>query len=130
MGSRASWNISLTAWPLAAASLFCKRYHLSKILQKPVPTQSYPRNPSTRPRFARACSGQARTRRRALSKRSESKCSRNKKLVTTSLLHKAINFLYSEKFSTKQEALKREKQVKGWRREKKLNLIKYGKLII
>lgn len=42
-------------------------------------------------------------------------------------LHKATEILYTEKFPTKIEALKREKQIKGWRREKKLNLIKFGK---
>ena len=42
-------------------------------------------------------------------------------------LHKPIKILYSERYQTKQEALKREKQIKGWRREKKLNLIKFGR---
>ena len=37
--------------------------------------------------------------------------------------HKVIKILHSEKFQTKSEALKREAQIKGWRREKKLNLI-------
>jgi len=45
-------------------------------------------------------------------------------------LHKAIKILYTEKYNTKIEALKREKQIKGRRREKKLNLIKFGKPII
>lgn len=40
---------------------------------------------------------------------------------------KPIKIIYSEKFLTKKEALKRERQIKGWRREKKLNLIKFGK---
>lgn len=40
--------------------------------------------------------------------------------------HKVIELLYSEKFGTKSEALKREAQIKGWRREKKLNLISFG----
>ena len=40
--------------------------------------------------------------------------------------HKVIKILYSEKFETKGEALKREAQIKGWPREKKLNLIKLG----
>jgi predicted GIY-YIG superfamily endonuclease len=35
-----------------------------------------------------------------------------------------------EEFKDKQEALKREKQIKGWRREKKLNLIKFGKPVL
>ena len=42
-------------------------------------------------------------------------------------IHNPIKIIYSENFNTKQEALKREKQIKGWRREKKLNLIKPGK---
>lgn len=45
-------------------------------------------------------------------------------------IHRPKEILYTEKFSTKIEALKREKQIKGWRREKKLNLIKFGKPII
>lgn len=40
--------------------------------------------------------------------------------------HTVTRFLYSEKFETKSEALKREAQIKGWRRENKLNLIKFG----
>ena len=45
-------------------------------------------------------------------------------------LYPAVKLLRIEKFNTKEEALKREKQIKGWRREKKLNLIKFGKPII
>ena len=45
-------------------------------------------------------------------------------------LYPAIKVLRTEEFQTKTEALKREKQIKGWRREKKLNLIKFGKPII
>lgn len=45
-------------------------------------------------------------------------------------LHKAIKLLHTEQFPTKREALKREKQIKGWRREKKLNLIKFGKPVL
>jgi len=45
-------------------------------------------------------------------------------------LYPAIELLHIEKFETKQEALKRERQIKGWRREKKLNLIKFGKPVI
>ena len=41
-----------------------------------------------------------------------------------------FNLVYHEIFSTRLEAMRREKQIKGWRREKKLNLIKYGKPII
>jgi hypothetical protein len=40
-------------------------------------------------------------------------------------LHKA-NLLYSEAYEDKHEAAKRERQIKGWRREKKLSLIKKG----
>lgn len=43
------------------------------------------------------------------------------------LSHKPLKILYSEKFNTKQEALKRERQIKGWSRKKKEELIKYGK---
>lgn len=45
-------------------------------------------------------------------------------------LHPAVELLRIEEFKSKQEALKREKQIKGWRREKKINLIKFGKPII
>jgi putative endonuclease len=41
-------------------------------------------------------------------------------------MYPAIEMLRTEEFKTKTEALKREKQIKGWRREKKINLIKYG----
>lgn len=41
-------------------------------------------------------------------------------------LHPAVELLRIEEFPTKQEALKREKQIKGWNRGKKENLIKYG----
>jgi len=37
-----------------------------------------------------------------------------------------VKVLYTEQFATRSEALKREAQIKGWRREKKLNLIKKG----
>ena len=37
-----------------------------------------------------------------------------------------MEILRVEEFKTKTEALKREKQIKGWRREKKINLITYG----
>lgn len=45
-------------------------------------------------------------------------------------LYPAIQVLRTEEFKTKSEALKRERQIKGWRREKKLNLIKFGKPIL
>ena len=38
---------------------------------------------------------------------------------------KVGQLVYYEEYSKKGEALKRERQIKGWRREKKLNLIKY-----
>jgi putative endonuclease len=37
--------------------------------------------------------------------------------------HKVLERVYSEQFQTRSEALKREAQIKKWRREKKLNLI-------
>ena len=44
--------------------------------------------------------------------------------------NKTFDLVYSEKFPTLLNARRREKQIKGWRREKKENLIKYGKPII
>lgn len=44
--------------------------------------------------------------------------------------NKVFNIVYKEKFSTLIEARKRETQIKRWRREKKENLIKFGKPII
>ncbi len=44
--------------------------------------------------------------------------------------HKVVKFLYSEQFETKSEALKREAQIKDWRRERKLNLIRFGRPIL
>lgn len=44
--------------------------------------------------------------------------------------HKVKEIIYTEEFKTRSEALKREVQIKGWRREKKLNLIKFGKPLI
>ena len=37
--------------------------------------------------------------------------------------HSVKEILYTEKFKTKSEALKREAEIKGWHREKKLALI-------
>ena len=37
---------------------------------------------------------------------------------------KVVRILYTERYTTRAEALKREAQLKGWRREKKLALIK------
>jgi putative endonuclease len=42
--------------------------------------------------------------------------------------NKAFEIVYEENFSTLLDARKREKQIKGWRREKKENLIKLGNL--
>ncbi|MBI4078961.1 MAG: GIY-YIG nuclease family protein [Candidatus Levybacteria bacterium] len=44
--------------------------------------------------------------------------------------NKTFVLVYSEHFSTLLEARRREKQIKGWRREKKENLIKFGKPIL
>jgi len=37
--------------------------------------------------------------------------------------HKAEEILYTEQFPTRSAAMKREAQIKGWRREKKLALV-------
>ncbi|OGF25619.1 hypothetical protein A2303_01000 [Candidatus Falkowbacteria bacterium RIFOXYB2_FULL_47_14] len=37
-----------------------------------------------------------------------------------------VKLIYYEKFPAKQEAMSREKQIKGWSRIKKYNLVKYG----
>lgn len=37
--------------------------------------------------------------------------------------HKVLKTVYSEEFDTQSQALKRERQIKGWRRDKKLALI-------
>lgn len=39
-----------------------------------------------------------------------------------------VKLVYYEKYNTKQEAIKREKQIKDWSRQKKINLIKNGHL--
>ncbi|MBE9546787.1 MAG: GIY-YIG nuclease family protein [Proteobacteria bacterium] len=50
--------------------------------------------------------------------------------ITTDLEHRMkqhqANLLYSEAYENKHEAAIREHQIKGWRREKKINLIKKG----
>jgi putative endonuclease len=48
---------------------------------------------------------------------------RNKKGGHYTSSHQVKKILYTEQFKTKSEALKREMQIKGWRREKKLALI-------
>jgi len=44
--------------------------------------------------------------------------------------NKAFELVYKEEFSTLLEARRREKQIKGWRRKKKENLIKFGKPVL
>jgi len=44
--------------------------------------------------------------------------------------NKTFKLVYSEEFPTLLEARRRERQIKGWRREKKENLIKFGKPIV
>ncbi len=39
-------------------------------------------------------------------------------------LRRPVVFRYKEEFNTLKEARKRESEIKGWRREKKLNLMK------
>ena len=43
--------------------------------------------------------------------------------------NQAFQLVHKELFTNLKEARKREAQIKGWRREKKENLIKYGKPI-
>jgi putative endonuclease len=43
--------------------------------------------------------------------------------------NKIYELVYKETFSSLVEARRRERQIKGWRREKKENLIKFGKPI-
>lgn len=38
--------------------------------------------------------------------------------------------VYSKSYKTLKEARRRERQIKGWRREKKENLIKYGRPLL
>ena len=48
--------------------------------------------------------------------------------ITTNLFHRikqhSAKLLYSETYEDKYEAAHREREIKGWRREKKLKLIK------
>ena len=37
-----------------------------------------------------------------------------------------IKLVYKEKCKTKETAMQREKQIKGWSKQKKINLIKFG----
>lgn len=38
--------------------------------------------------------------------------------------HKPVKLVYSEEFTTQSEVLKRERQIKGWSREKKIKILK------
>jgi len=49
---------------------------------------------------------------------------KNKKGGAYTLAHAAEKIAYTEKFVSKSEALKREAEIKSWRKEKKLDLIK------
>lgn len=40
--------------------------------------------------------------------------------------YKEIKLVYSEKISNRNDAVAREKEIKGWSRQKKLSLIKLG----
>jgi len=42
-------------------------------------------------------------------------------------VRRPVILVYSEKCKTYKLAIQREKQIKGWRKKKKENLIKYGK---
>lgn len=44
--------------------------------------------------------------------------------------NRTFELVYTEEFYTLVEARRRERQIKGWRREKKENLIKFGEPII
>lgn len=44
--------------------------------------------------------------------------------------NKTYELVYKETFSSLIEARRRERQIKGWRKEKKENLIKFGKPLI
>ncbi len=37
-----------------------------------------------------------------------------------------VKLVFYENYKTKEEAMKRERQLKGWTKQKKINLIKYG----
>lgn len=42
-------------------------------------------------------------------------------------IRRPVTLKYSEEFNTLKEARRREVEIKGWRREKKINLIKFSK---
>ncbi len=41
--------------------------------------------------------------------------------------HKPVKIVYQEKFKSRSEALKREAEIKGWRRERKIRELKFLK---
>ena len=45
-------------------------------------------------------------------------------------IRRPVILKYTEEFKTLIEARRRETEIKGWRREKKLNLIKFGQPIV
>ena len=51
---------------------------------------------------------------------------KNKKGGHYTSSHQAVKIIYKEEYLTQKEALKRERQIKGWHREKKINLIQLG----
>ena len=55
---------------------------------------------------------------------------KNKKGGHYTSSHQAVKIIYKEEYLTQKEAFKRERQIKVWRKEKKLNLIKFGKPIL
>ena len=48
---------------------------------------------------------------------------KNKKGGHYTSSHQAVKIIYKEEYPTQKEALRRERQIKSWRREKKLALI-------
>lgn len=40
-------------------------------------------------------------------------------------MKKPVKLVYIERFDNLKKAIKRERQIKGWRKQKKINLIKY-----
>ena len=52
---------------------------------------------------------------------------KNKKGGHYTASHKVEKIIYTEQFPTKSEALKREAEIKSWRREKKLELAGFRK---
>ncbi|MBI1838856.1 MAG: GIY-YIG nuclease family protein [Candidatus Colwellbacteria bacterium] len=45
-------------------------------------------------------------------------------------IRRPVKLKYFEQFNTLIKARRRESEIKGWRREKKLNLIKFGKPVV